>query len=53
MAIKELIKRCQDRWSKQKQIKLPDVELISKERLYTPPSGDRITKKVGLNELTW
>jgi hypothetical protein len=50
MTIKELIKRCQDRWSKQKQIKLPDVELISKERLYTPPVG-RITKKVGLNEL--
>ena len=42
MTLPEIIKKAEQRWDAQKRIKLPDVELISAERMDEPLKGDRI-----------
>jgi len=52
MTIKDLLARAQDRWDATKRIRLPDVELISKDRLTSPLVGEKLVKKVRVSELT-
>jgi len=52
MTIQEIINRANQRWDAGSKIPLPDVELISEERLHTPTDGEPVTDRWN-NNFQW
>ncbi len=49
MTIQEVTNRAIQRWESEKRIPLPEVELISADRMETPPTGERVADRWNIN----